>query len=97
MTADETMADLMARRRRITPGERVLIELPHSEVCMHMQVAGKVMGVEVVTNAYNGVTFVMAQLWDMDGHKFSAPIGIGEAGIYGCMSHGMYCYPVREG
>lgn len=33
--------------RRVGPGESVEIELPYSEVCIHMQIAGEVHRVEL--------------------------------------------------
>lgn len=57
-------------------GERVTLEMPHSEVCMHMQVAGKVMHAEIQPRGYS------AQLFRLDGQMFSAPITTGEAGFY---------------
>lgn len=67
----------------IRPGERAEIELPFSEVCMHMRVAGTTMEVELVeTPQYLSTAFSYhAQLYK-DGAKFSAPITLGEAGIY---------------
>jgi hypothetical protein len=50
------------------------VTLPHSEVCMHMRVAGKPMWVEPLPNG-------MAQLYDESGSPFSFPITRGEAGI----------------
>jgi hypothetical protein len=61
-------------RPATVPADAVLIEAPYSEVCMHMQVAGKLMWVEPV-----GAT--MAQLYTPDGRKFSFPITRGEAGL----------------
>jgi len=61
--------------RRLSVGDALHIELPYSEVCMHMGVAGKVMRVEVLDGN-------MAQLWDARGVRFSSPITQGEAGIY---------------
>ena len=57
-------------------GERVQLELPYSEVCMHMRVAGKVMQAEILPSAYS------AQLYSLDGRPFSAPITTSEAGFY---------------
>src|SRR5437764_280118 len=54
----------------------VRLELPYSEVCMHMGVAGKEMWVRVCGESMN-----MAQLYDDQGRKFSAPITVGEAGV----------------
>lgn len=54
-------------------GTRVTVELPYSEVCMHMRVAGKTMAVDVLPT--------MAQLIDSDGRNFSFPITHGEAGL----------------
>lgn len=78
-------------KRYMNPGETVRLELPYSEVCMHMQVAGKVMDVELLDRQYP-----MAQLYNDDGSPYSAPITTGEAGFY---SEGdrYYCYPVPTG
>jgi len=67
-------------------GDRVhIIPIPHSEVCMHMKVAGRLdMMVELVS-------IRSAQLINPDGTIFSAPIGIGEAGFY-CDCKGIYYY-----
>lgn len=50
-----------------------VLELPFSEVCMHMKVAGKLMYGELVGEW-------MVQLYDEVGRKFSFPITRGEAG-----------------
>jgi len=77
--------------RTLRPGDRVRIELPHSEVCMHMRVAGRVMDVRMTEGRYP-----MAQLLNPDGSEFSAPILTAEAGIYGDVERGFYCYPEME-
>ena len=77
--------------RTVSPGDRVRIELPFSEVCMHMRVAGRVMDVRMTEGRYP-----MAQLLNPDGSEFSAPILTGEAGIYGDVERGFYCYPEKE-
>ena len=77
--------------RTVRPGDRVRIELPYSEVCMHMRVAGMVMGVRMTEGRYP-----MAQLMNPDGSEFSAPILTAEAGIYGDVERGFYCYPEKE-
>lgn len=56
------------------PPEAKLIELPHSEVCMHMKVAGTFMWVS--PHGSNN----MVQLYDLYGDKFSFPILKSEAG-----------------
>jgi hypothetical protein len=81
-----------ANRVEVRPGQRVRLEVPHSEVCMHMRVAGTVMDVEVLGRTFGDVTYVSAQLYRLDGRPFSAPIGLGEAGIYGTLADGMYAY-----
>jgi hypothetical protein len=58
----------------MVPRQAVKVRLPHSEVCMHMRVAGTTMWVEPLPNG-------MAQLYDLNGRKFSGPITRGEAGI----------------
>lgn len=54
-------------------GDRVFVTLPWSEVCAHMQVADRVMEVEVREHG--------AQLLK-DGEPYSMPITWDEAGIY---------------
>lgn len=51
------------------------MQLPYSEVCMHMKVAGSTMWVGPVSIGGNAV-----QLYDDAGVKFSAPILDSEAG-----------------
>lgn len=70
------MAASRFTQRYIQPGERVPNEMPWSEVCMHMRIAGQVLEVEIVGEQYH-----MAQLYK-DGQPFSAPVTTGEAGIY---------------
>jgi hypothetical protein len=77
--------------RTVGPGDRVRLELPHSEVCMHMRVAGRVMDVRMTEGRYP-----MAQLLNSDGSEFSFPIGTGEAGIFGDLDRGFYCYPEKD-
>jgi hypothetical protein len=59
----------------LTDGDVVQVRLPYSEVCMHMKVADKVMGVRLVEGH-------MAQLLNRDGSPFSFPITAGEAGLH---------------
>ena len=54
--------------------DAVLLEMPYSEVCMHMRVAGTMMWAQPVERH-------MAQLWTISGRKFSMPITRGEAGL----------------
>jgi hypothetical protein len=54
-------------------GETVTVEMPWSEVNMHMRIAGKTMPVRVQSNG--------AQILNADGTDFSFPITYGEAGI----------------
>jgi len=70
-------------------GERVTVELPYSEVCMHMRVAGKRMDVEVLPDG--------AQLLNADGSKFSFPITHGEAGIRAMERHDPECTACEHG
>lgn len=61
-------------RPSTVPADATIIELPYSEVCVHMRVAGKPMWV-------SPVGAMMAQLYELDGRKFSFPITRGEAGL----------------
>lgn len=63
-----------ARRPRGVPDDAVRVVLPHSEVCMHMRLAGK-------TRWAAPVGAHMAQIYSDDGSRFSAPITLGEAGL----------------
>lgn len=73
--------------RRIKVGEFGTTLMPHSEVCMSMRVAGKVMRFKVVSDR-------AVQLYDADSYReFSFPILPGEAGIY-TDDQGMYYYTV---
>ena len=49
------------------------LEMPWSEVCMHMKIAGTIMLGELLPNG-------MVQLYTLDGAQFSFPITAGEAG-----------------
>ena len=64
-------------RAYLQPGDVVRLRLPYSEVCVHMQVAGKPMGVQIVHEG----AYPMAQLLNDDGSRFSFPILLAEAGI----------------
>jgi hypothetical protein len=66
------------------PTRAELREMPYSEVCMHMRVAGRRMWIAGADGPlYGGIDIVarMIQLYDEHGRKFSAPITRGEAGL----------------
>jgi hypothetical protein len=73
----------------VVPGDYVMLTLPHSEVCMHMRVAG--------TRMLARITEHGVQLLNSDGSPFSFPILHGEAGI---LTHGedgsLYGYDVEH-
>ena len=76
--------------RYVKPGETVTLELPWSEVCMSMRVAGRTAQVrlEPVDDRDNCV----AQIFDAEGRPFSFPVLPGEAGIMR-NTDGWYYYP----
>ncbi|HZF23999.1 MAG TPA: hypothetical protein VE030_11115 [Burkholderiales bacterium] len=76
-------------RRFVAPGDVVRLEIPSSEVCMSMHVAGEVMNVRFQSPH----SYPNAQLLMDDGREFSAPITPGEAGFY-YEDGKYYCYPV---
>lgn len=78
---------------RLAPGDTVRVELPHSEVCMHMGIAGSVREVEVTSECRSGLA--MAQILDPDGRPFGAPVTPGEAGIFSDR-HGFYAFVSLE-
>ena len=74
----------------ITPGQTFEIELPWSEVCMHMRVAGIRMRAELTTGEHP-----MVQLWK-DGRRFSGPVTTGEAGLFGGYGAPFYGYGITD-
>jgi hypothetical protein len=62
-------------KKYLTVGHAYELELPYSEVCMHLLVAGKRMRVTVLDGG-------AAQLLGPHNSLFSAPITWAEAGIY---------------
>jgi hypothetical protein len=62
-------------KRLIRPTEEFTIQLPYSEVCMHLRVAGTRMHARLQPNR-------MVQLLQPDGTDFSFPITDSEAGLY---------------
>jgi hypothetical protein len=62
-------------KRPIHPDQETILELPYSEVCMHLRVAGTRMGARLQPNG-------MVQLLDADGRDFSFPITAAEAGLH---------------
>jgi hypothetical protein len=62
-------------KRLIRPTEEFAIQLPYSEVCMHLRVAGTRMRARLQPNR-------MVQLLHPDGTDFSFPITDSEAGLY---------------
>lgn len=67
----------MAKKTYVELGEAFQTELPYSEVCMHMRVAGTTMTVVVV-----GPMEQPAAQLHKDGRPFSFPVTLGEAGVY---------------
>jgi len=76
---------------RVKVGDRFPIEIAFSEVCMHMQVAGQILDVELLPSEGHGA---IAQLYK-NGQEFSAPILTGEAGVYQD-ADGYYAYVIEE-
>ena len=62
-------------KRLIHPNQETILELPYSEVCMHLRVAGTRMRARLQPNG-------MVQLLDPDGRDFSFPITAAEAGLH---------------
>ncbi len=76
-------------------GETIMIELPFSEVAIHLGVAGKVRPVQIEVRIYQDpdggekTVSPLAQIKNQDGTDFSFPILLGEAGIF-IDEHGHY-------
>ena len=62
-------------KRLIHPNQETILELPYSEVCMHLRVAGTRMRARLQPDG-------MVQLLDPDGRDFSFPITAAEAGLH---------------
>jgi hypothetical protein len=61
-------------KRRIHPNQGTVLQLPYSEVCMHLRVAGTRMRARLQPGG-------MVQLLGADGRQFSFPITAAEAGL----------------
>jgi hypothetical protein len=61
-------------KHRIHLNQETVLQLPYSEVCMHLQVAGTRMRARLIADG-------MVQLLDADGGEFSFPITAAEAGL----------------
>jgi hypothetical protein len=66
----------MSQKITIKPGEFGLKEMPYSEACMHMKIAGEFLQFQITESQYP-----MVQLFK-EGRPFSFPVTLGEAGIY---------------
>jgi hypothetical protein len=62
-------------KRLIHPNEETILELPYSEVCMHLRVAGTHMRARLQPDG-------MVQLLQPDGRDYSFPITAAEAGLH---------------
>jgi hypothetical protein len=62
-------------KRPIHPNQETILELPYSEVCMHLRVAGTRRRARLQPDG-------MVQLLDPDGRDFSFPITAAEAGLH---------------
>jgi hypothetical protein len=70
-----TVVDRDVRRVWPIPGHCYRAEMPYSEVCMHMRVAGTFMVIRLADAD-------CVQLLDRRGRDFSVPILAAEAGLY---------------
>jgi hypothetical protein len=61
-------------KRLIHPNQETILQLPYSEVCMHLHIAGARMRARLLANG-------MVQLLQPNGHQFSFPITAAEAGL----------------
>lgn len=67
----------LSERRVVTVGERVVLRLPYSEVCMHMHIAGRKMLCEVRADGVQVFEYGNTP----QERPFSFPITHGEAGV----------------
>lgn len=74
----------------VKSGDVVKQELPYSEVCMHMGIAGKIMDCRLESNG-------MVQILSENGGPYSFPIATGEAGFYNSGDErGWYTYDLEN-
>lgn len=66
------------RKRRMDIGSQAVVELPFSEVCMHMRVAGHFHRIELVRER----DIAMVRIYDRRDCAVGAPVTTGEAGVY---------------
>lgn len=75
-------------------GDRVKIDVTHSECAMHMGIAGKDRVIEIINGSSDRI-YPMAQLISEAGLGGRGPVlALGEVGIYN-NSDGMYAYDVE--
>jgi hypothetical protein len=73
---------------RLAVGDIFVAEMPFSECCMHVGVAGKVMVCHVKE--------YVCQLYDVQGDPYSGGLTWGEAGVLGGQND-MHCYGLKIG
>lgn len=66
----------MSQRINIKRGETGRKIMPHSEVCMYMQIAGQTFDFYLKKGEYSGVQLLK------DGREYSGSITTGEAGVF---------------
>ncbi len=78
----------------VKAGDKVQLECPYSEVCMHLGIAGKEMIVELLCTNMTNYHSVQLYKPETPDEKFSFPIGTGEAGLY--LDWGGYYYHKKD-
>ncbi len=73
----------------ILPGRLYRAPMAHSEVCIHLQVAGRPMLFRLLDRR-------MVQLYRENGEPYSAPILTCEAGVHEWENGEMVCYGAQE-
>ena len=83
----------MKKQVYVKPCTYFLNEMPYSEVCMHMRIAGKEMVCVIAGNGRSVQLYTPDHTVSSPGQliPFSAPILVGEAGIFED-SDGFYIY-----
>jgi len=81
----------MLTQKRVIIGELFEAPMPWSEVCCHKRVAGKVMGVKMLSDRAAQLFTIEDTVGTPNYHEFSFPILLGEAGIF-TDTEGYYVY-----
>ena len=83
------------QRVAVRPGDVVRLEMPASEVCLHMGISGQVWFARL-SGTGRGVELFRTEA-EADDRPFGIPVTPGEAGVFRDGHGGFYAYPANQG